>query len=250
MRTIRLYTPGPLVEGTEIALTPEGANHIARVLRGKIGDPLHVFDGSGGEFSATISAIASKSVKVGVDRRVASVPESALRITLVQGISRGEKMDWVVQKATELGVAAIVPVITSRSVVKLDRNQAAKKQDHWQTIAINACEQCGRAVIPTVSSPAPLPDFLGKGIGDSPQFRFVLDPQADSSLPAAASKGIGEWPQFELLIGPEGGLDEAEIEAAVAAGFTRVGLGPRVLRTETAAVVALAVLQGNFGDLR
>jgi 16S rRNA (uracil1498-N3)-methyltransferase len=253
MRLTRIYTPGPLVSGKEIALAPSAANHVARVLRLKADDSIAVFDGNGREFRATIANIKSSRVVVRVTDSISTAIESPLSITLVQGISRGERMDWVVQKAVELGVHTIVPVITTRSVVKLDRGQAAKKREHWHNIAVSACEQCGRNRLPEIAMPIALPKFLDAPQGnggneDTPHFRLVLNPTASQSL-ITIDTGNAECPHFELLIGPEGGLDDNEIATANQAGFVSVKLGPRILRTETAAIATLAVLQAKWGDL-
>ena len=258
MRLTRIYTPGPLAADTNISLTPSGANHVVRVLRLRVGDEIGVFDGDGNEFRATIESVKGSRVIVRIGETVPTENDSSMHITLIQGVSRGERMDWVVQKATELGVVSIVPVITARSVVKLDRAQSAKKQEHWRSIAIGACEQCGRARIPEIATPISLQEYLraipdDSGNGDTPHFashfEIVLDPTASQSLASMAS-GNGECPHFRLLIGPEGGLDDDELAAALRAGFISLKLGPRILRTETAAVAAIAVLQAKWGDLR
>ncbi len=264
MRLNRIYTPSSLVTGADIALTASGANHVARVLRSRVGDVIGIFDGEGHEFCAIIASIKGQQVVVNIGKHVETTNESPLRITLLQGVSRGERMDLVVQKATELGVASIVPVITDRSVVKLDRDQITKKQQHWLNIAIGACEQSGRARLPSVAAPISLSKYLESGNKKAPQFeghferviRLVLDPCASRSLSALAAdkkSGNGEPPHFELhfelLIGPEGGLDDDEVAAANRAGFASVSLGPRILRTETAAIAALSVLQAKWGDL-
>ncbi|MES1195463.1 MAG: 16S rRNA (uracil(1498)-N(3))-methyltransferase [Steroidobacter sp.] len=170
--------------------------------------------------------------------------ESPLQITLVQGISRAERMDWTLQKATELGVHAIAPVITSRSVVRLDDRQANKKLEHWQAIVVSACEQSGRRIIPTVQPPVRLHDYFSRSNPDN--MRLVLHPEATIAL----SSQPRPLKDVELLIGPEGGMDEDELQRAVDAGFTPVKLGPRILRTETASVVALSVMQALWGDLQ
>lgn len=243
MRVIRIFCEGPLDAGAQVILPAAGANHVARVLRMRPGAPLNVFDGAGHEFEAEIAGIAGDQVRVGLLHPVSGAPESPLRITLVQGISRGERMDWALQKATELGVAALVPVLTARSVVRLDDKQAHKKLAHWRGIVIGACEQCGRAQLPAISPPLTLREYLSEPREHT--LRLVLSPSADTSLAS-----LPDLPQqLELLIGPEGGLDDEEVNAAQRAGFTPVRLGPRVLRTETAAVVALAVLQSRWGDL-
>jgi 16S rRNA (uracil1498-N3)-methyltransferase len=230
--------------GAEIALPPAGAYHVARVLRMREGAPLSVFDGEGVEHRAEIARVEGDRVLVRLGEQVQGTSESPLRITLVQGVSRSERMDWTLQKATELGAAAIAPVLAARSVVRLDETQAAKKQAHWRGIVIGACEQCGRARIPQVAAPLPLRTYLANTKKEG--LRLVLSPSAPRSL-----AGLTSLPaRVELLIGPEGGLDDDEVHAAGKAGFTPVRLGPRVLRTETAAVAALTVLQALWGDLQ
>jgi 16S rRNA (uracil1498-N3)-methyltransferase len=212
-------------------------------LRLRVGDPLTLFDGEGGEYDATIEEIRRDTVTVSVHEHRPVERESALSLTLAQGISRGERMDWVVQKATELGVSRIAPLFTERSVVRLDAQQAQRKVQHWRSIAVAACEQCGRNRIPRIEAPRGLFEFLEQSASDDT--RLLLSPGAGlrirdiSGLKASAA----------VLIGPEGGLDETEHEAALARGYTAVQLGPRVLRTETAAVTALSLLQQTFGDL-
>ena len=244
MRLNRIFCEGPLQNGTTIPLSAAGANHVARVLRMREGAPLVIFDGSGSDYQAEIVAVQGDKVLVQLRQQTAGAAESPINITLVQGVSRSERMDWALQKATELGVTAIAPVLTARSVVRLDEKQAAKKQTHWHGIVIGACEQCGRSRVPTVAAPITLPDYFANVRNEA--MRLVLDPAAPGSL-----TGIASLPsQVELLIGPEGGLDDDEVSAAQKAGFTPVRLGPRVLRTETAAVVALSVLQARWGDLQ
>jgi 16S rRNA (uracil1498-N3)-methyltransferase len=243
MRLNRIYTPSPLASGNDIALTPAGANHVARVLRMRVGETIAVFDGKGGEYRAELVRIEGNHVTVRIGDHIAGTPESPLKITLVQGISRSERMDWALQKATELGVNTIAPVITSRSVVRLDDKQSAKKQEHWTNIVIGACEQSGRSHVPQVLAPISLRQYLQEHRKDG--IRLVLSPTGPSALAGLASMST----RVELLIGPEGGLDDEEIERAENAGFVPVRLGPRVLRTETAAVTALTVLQAMWGDL-
>lgn len=244
MRLNRIYCEGPLASGAELRLPSAGAYHVARVLRMRVGAPLSVFDGAGNEFQAEIAQIADDDVTVRLGDQTPGAAESPLRITLVQGVSRSERMDWTLQKATELGVAAIAPVLSARSVVRLDDKQAQKKQAHWRGIVVGACEQCGRAKLPHVSAPIALRDYLSSVRKEG--LRLVLSPSAPGSL-----AGLSSLPsKVELLIGPEGGLDDDELMAAQKAGFMPVRLGPRVLRTETAAVVALSVLQALWGDLQ
>jgi 16S rRNA (uracil1498-N3)-methyltransferase len=244
MRLTRVYVDAPLEPGTRVALAGSTASHITRVLRLRVGDALTLFNGRGGEYTGSIDKSHGGSVTVAVGACSAVERESPLSLTLAQGVSRGERMDLVVQKATELGVSQLVPVLTERSVVRLDPRQTDGKLNHWRAIAIGACEQCGRNRVPQIAAPASLREFLRAAREDTT--RVLLTPAAELAL--------HELPQpvtaVTLLIGPEGGLAEAERDAAAAAGFTPVRLGPRVLRTETAAIAALAVLQREFGDLR
>jgi 16S rRNA (uracil1498-N3)-methyltransferase len=243
MRLTRVHVGGPLAPGSRLTIDGEAANHIARVLRLRPGDPLMLFDGGGGEHAARIEAFRKDAVVVIVGERSAVERESPLPLTLAQGVSRGERMDWVVQKATELGVTRIVPLLTERTVVRLEAQQAQRKRLHWQAIAVAACEQSGRDRVPGVDSPLSLGEFLD-GAGASGT-RLLLS--------AAGSLRIAQLPRppagLTVLIGPEGGLAETEQRAALAAGFIAVRVGPRILRTETAAVAALTLLQHQFGDL-
>jgi 16S rRNA (uracil1498-N3)-methyltransferase len=242
MRLIRIHCPGPLLTGSAAILPPLAANHVSRVLRLRAGAPLVVFDGIGSEFHAEVTSVAH-GVSITIGDRMRGTPESPLKITLVQGVSRSERMDWALQKATELGVTTIAPVLTARSVVRLDDKQSTKKLEHWRNIVVGACEQCGRNLIPQILEPVSFRDYVAQ----SPKqgLRLVLSPTASTSL-----AGLNSMPnKVELLIGPEGGLDDDEIARAEAAGFVPVTLGPRVLRTETAAITALSVLQALWGDL-
>jgi 16S rRNA (uracil1498-N3)-methyltransferase len=243
MRVTRVHVGLPLAADTDLLLPEAAAYHVARVLRLREGATLTAFDGSGHDFRCEILAIKGDEVRVRVVERTAGVPESPLKVTLVQAVSRGERMDWTLQKATELGVRAIVPVLSARSVVRLDERQAEKKVRHWQAIVAAACEQCGRSVVPEVRSPCDLAHYLASATREGQ--RLVLSPTGPASLAGLNSLGT----RVELLIGPEGGLDDVEFERAAAAGFVPVRLGPRVLRTETAGIVALTVLQAMWGDL-
>jgi 16S rRNA (uracil1498-N3)-methyltransferase len=243
MRLTRVHVPDPLTSGRRHTLEGDAANHIARVLRLEPGAPLIVFDGHGGEYAARIETLRKGAVIIEVQERSPTSRESSLSLTLAQGVSRGERMDWVVQKATELGVTAIIPVLTERTVVKLDARQSERKLAHWQGIAVAASEQSGRDKIPNIVAPLALHDFL-RSI-DPQTTRLLLSPagtQRVTDLKAPERKIV-------VLIGPEGGLAETEQRAAIGAGFLAVRMGPRVLRTETAAVAALTLLQHQFGDL-
>lgn len=243
LRLIRVYVDAPLAPGARVALDASAAAHVQRVLRLDAGDDLTLFNGDGLDYPSKIAAIGRGAVEAAVGGRVAARAESPLAVTLVQGVARAERMDLVVQKATELGVAALVPVTTARSVVKLDRGTRDRKREHWRGIAIAACEQCGRATLPAIADPRPLAEVLAEK--PAAGARLLLAPDAPLSL-AAAARGAAA---VEILVGPEGGLEDAECRAALDAGFRACRLGPRVLRSETAAIAALAVLQSVAGDL-
>ena len=243
MRLTRVFADTPLAEGARATLRGPAAAHVTRVLRLAAGDAVTLFNGDGMDYPAQIAALGHGTVEAVVTGRRAARAESPLTVTLVQGIARAERMDLVLQKATELGAAAIVPVATARSVVKLDAAGRDRKAAHWRGVAIAACEQCGRARVPDVAEPVTLTDRLARPAGAG--LRLLLSPDADTSL-ASAVRGTTA---VELLVGPEGGLDEAEEKMARGTGFRACRLGPRVLRSETAAIAALAVLQALAGDL-
>ena len=255
MRLTRVYVDAPVAAGKRVIVEGSAANHIARVLRLRSGDSLTVFDGSGGEFGARIEEFRKETVVVAVEEHRPLDRESPLPLTLVQGISRGERMDWIIQKATELGASRIVPVFTKRSVVRLDEKQAERKLQHWRAIAVAACEQCGRNRIPDLAVPVDFFDMLAGDPSGRPDSagrtdsagstRLLLSPTGDLRIDDLQDVGKG----ITVLIGPEGGLEDVEQEAAVTAGFKAVRLGPRVLRTETAAIAALTIIQRYFGDL-
>jgi 16S rRNA (uracil1498-N3)-methyltransferase len=245
-----VYVEAPLAPGEKINVGGAAANHIARVLRLRTGDALTLFNGSGAEYGASIEEFRKDSVLVTVTDERQVERESPLMLTLAQGISRGERMDWILQKATELGVSRIVPVFTERSVVRLDAKQAQRKLQHWRGIAIAACEQCGRNRVPDLTLPVDIHEFLA---GARESHAGTAAPPMHLLLSPTAELGIGDFAHtatsVTVLIGPEGGLTEVEQESAIRAGFTPVRMGPRILRTETAAIAALTVLQQEFGDL-
>jgi 16S rRNA (uracil1498-N3)-methyltransferase len=244
MRLTRIFTPEPLQSPGRTTLYGTAASHVARVLRLRSGDDVALFNGDGWEHRGRIGALRHGEVDVELLSSVGGAPDSPLRVTLLQGVARGERMDLVIQKATELGVARIVPVLAARSVVRLDGRQAQRKLEHWQAVAIAACEQSGRSRLPAMESPVPLEQALTRV--PSQDRRFTLSPGA--ATPLAALEGGTQ--SVSLLVGPEGGLTEAELGLATGAGFEPRSLGPRILRTETAALAALAVLQAVGGDLR
>jgi 16S rRNA (uracil1498-N3)-methyltransferase len=241
MRIARIYTAQKLHSNTLVELAPEPSRHLARVLRLGVGDSVTLFDGSGGEYLSAIAAVGKKNTQVLTGAHQHRECESPLDIHLGVAVSRGERMDWVVQKATELGVTALSPLATEHTGVKLSGDRADKKIQHWQQIAISACEQSGRNRIPTINSPQVLDAWLATTVAER---KFVLHHRANST-------GIGTVPRtIALLVGPEGGLSDNEIAAATLAGYTALRLGPRVLRTETAPLAAIAFLQGWWGDMR
>ncbi|MDX1516157.1 MAG: 16S rRNA (uracil(1498)-N(3))-methyltransferase [Woeseiaceae bacterium] len=240
----RLLVSEPLGNGVRLELHGEPARYLGRVLRARVGDTVYVFNGADGEWRATIESIVRDGVVLVVGERQTTHTESPLRVHLVQGISRGERMDFVVQKATELGVKRITPVLTDYGVVKLDAKRAATRREHWQRIAGSACEQCGRTRPPLVDAPQSLNAWLGQDY-DADSTQVVLDPAADETL-----AGLEAPPtKLCLLIGPEGGFSDRELDDARLAGFRPVSLGPRILRTETAALAAISVAQTCWGDL-
>lgn len=225
-------------------MTAGQAHHVIHVLRMQAGDVLTLFDGRGAEYSAHIKRIDKSGVTLSVGSRAALSRESPLVVTLAQGVSSGERMDYTVQKCVELGVTAIQPLMTQKSVVRLSGERAERRVTHWQSVAAAACEQCGRNLMPAVLPLQPLMPWLGSGAARE-GMRFLLSPLAatarlrDMTQPREA---------VTLLVGPEGGWNADETAAALAAGFQPLALGPRVLRTETAAVATLAAMQALWGD--
>lgn len=241
MRIPRIYTDQALQAGSDATLDERVARHAGRVLRLRRGDELVLFNGDGHDYRARLSDVARTGASVQV---VSSTPvhnESPLRLTLAQGIARGERMDYTLQKAVELGVSAIVPLFCRRTEVKLSGPRLEKRVAHWRGVIVSACEQCGRAVVPALEAPRTLRDWLAD---PPPGRRVVLRPEAETGASV-----LERDESVVLLIGPEGGLAEVEIDAARGAGFTPLKLGPRVLRTETAGPAALAALQALWGDL-
>lgn len=242
MRIPRLHLPVPLTVGATVPLDDNALNHAVRVLRLKPGAALILFDGAGGAFAATLAEVGKRAAWARVTAALPGEVESPLRVALAQGVSRGEKMDYTLQKAVELGVAVIQPLFTERGRVDLAGERLARKVRHWRGIIVGACEQCGRNRLPELRQPLTLAEWLEQPA--EPDLRLLLDPLAERGLrglePPAAT--------VTLLIGPEGGLSPVEIAQARKAGFAGIRLGPRVLRTETAGVAALAAVQALWGD--
>jgi 16S rRNA (uracil1498-N3)-methyltransferase len=243
MRVTRVFVEQKLVSGKGVGLPEQAGLHLTRVLRLDPGAAVTLFDGTGGEYAGTLERDGKNWwAKVGSHDPIER--ESPLAITLLQGVARGERMDLIVQKATELGVVRILPILAERSVVKVDAKQRERKREHWQAIAISACEQCGRNRVPEVTEPLALGDIARTLPADA--LRCLLAVDGAESLTAAAARTRGS--PIVLLIGPEGGLADNERIFSLANGFIGCRLGPRVMRTETAGLAALAALQAVAGD--
>lgn len=238
----RFFTPILLAPGSSVDLPPEVAHHAAHVLRLKQDDEVRLFDGRGGEWTAHIVRM-KPTLHVALDRFDPASHAPDLRVTLVQALPAADKMDWVVQKAVELGVAVVQPIIAKRSVVRLSGEKLARRQIHWRNVVIAACEQCGTNIVPMVAPLLDLPRYLAQTATEN-EMRFMLLPGATARLRDLQKPDGG----ITILVGPEGGFEDGEIEIAALAGFTPMGLGPRVLRTETAGPAALAAMMALWGD--
>jgi 16S rRNA (uracil1498-N3)-methyltransferase len=242
-RVPRLFCPGNISPGALLSLPDQAAHHAARVLRLGPGASVRIFNGDGSEWDAEIVSSHKADVSVRVTDRHERSVEAPLRVLLAQGISSRERMELTLQKAVELGVAEIQPLETRRTVVRLREERAHRRIEHWQNLVIAACEQCGRNRVPVVQPIQGLPDWLGTIGRAGPESRVMLAPGAPlrlRELPAPRT--------VTLLAGPEGGLDPEEREIAAACGFQAVRLGPRILRTETAAMAAMAAMHALWGD--
>jgi len=240
MKKIRIYQPVTLEVGISTTLDKPSGKHLIKVLRLKNNDTFTLFNGDGNEYQAQLE-ISGKSVCAHIVSCCQPGTESNLNIHLLQGISKGERMDFAIQKAVELGVTSITPVITERTVVNLKHERREKKQQHWQAIAVSACEQSGRNVIPEINNICNLTQTLTSKIDG---LKLLLDPL--SKIPLAA---LSSCNSIQILIGPEGGFSATEIEQAKSEGFTGIKFGPRILRTETAALAAITSVQLLWGDL-
>lgn len=244
MRTTRIHVDQPLTPATEVPLPAQAAEHVARVLRMNAGDTLTVFNGDGCDYAATLVSVGKRDVVIRIEGREEIANESPLQLTLAQGVARGEKMDLIVQKATELGVARIVPLFTERSEVKLDASRAEKRLQHWRAVAVSACEQSGRVCVPEVVPALSLQTWL-ENLADDGAQRLALLPEGTlraRELRFGTAGGL-------LVVGPEGGLGERDVASLRESGFQGLRLGPRILRTETAGLATLAALQALHGDL-
>lgn len=249
MRIPRCFVETSLAVDTEIPLPDTACEHLLRVLRLPAGAELIVCNGDGIDYHARLGTAGRRSATATIFAQSANATRSPLPIVLVQALARGEKMDWIVQKATELGVTAIAPVITERTEVRLDDDRAQRRLAHWRAIAIAACEQCGRADLPRISAPVRLGDHLA-GI-DTDTLRLTLDPEGQSLTRVLAMAPAKPDPiRIHLVVGPEGGLSGRDLAQLQAGRFQGARLGPRILRTETAGLAAIAAMQTLAGDFR
>ncbi len=242
MRIPRIFLDAPLTARSSVSLPDDAITHIIKVLRLKAGASLIVFNGEGGEYMAVLDSTDRRQATVSISRHIHRNPESPLRVQLAQGISRGERMDYTIQKSVELGISRIIPIFTQRSVVNLQGQRLHKRRQHWQAVAQSACEQCGRNLLPEVASPQQFDEWV---TSTGPGMKLLLDAESSTHInDLYAPDGV-----ITLLVGPEGGLGNSESEQARSCGFTGISLGPRILRTETAALTALAVMHSIWGDI-
>jgi 16S rRNA (uracil1498-N3)-methyltransferase len=244
MHVPRVYLPSALAAGAVLELGEQSTHHLTHVLRLRPGAQVRVFDGKGHEHEATVRELRRARVTVELGAAVSSVPEPRLSITLAQGMPRGDRMDFILQKAVELGVSAVQPLWTERSQSRAAGERLEKRLRHWRGVVISACEQCGRATLPALDPPVEYRAWLNGDAG--PDCRLLLVPEAGRSLGELQSPGNA----ILLLVGPEGGISAGETRLAVESGFSPVRMGPRILRTETAALAILAGLQALWGDMR
>lgn len=241
MRTNRFYFPELVAENDAVRLPDAIFRHAVQVLRLKSGSELQLFDGNGNEYLAVLTTVGRREAGVKLIRQLNHQAESPLTLTLMQGISRGERMDYAIQKAVELGVNHIIPVLTERCNVNLKQDRAVKRLAHWHGVMVSACEQSGRNVMPTLHDILP----LNTAVADCDDAcKLVLCPAAQQRFSTLIAQQ-----QVTLLIGPEGGLDDSEVALAIQQGFIGLQFGPRILRTETASAAALAIVQANWGDI-
>ena len=244
MRIPRLHVPQPLVQGSTLVLDKQSAHHIRQVLRLAGGAALRVFDGRGSEHAASLLAVGRSEVRIKIGASLAVIPEPAVSITLAQGIPRSERMDFILQKTIELGVTRIQPLWMQRSQGRVRGERLERRMQHWQRVMINACEQSGRSTLPNLKMPVGFLSWAQTAQSDG--LLLLLDPRGEHTLNTLRPPGKS----IVLLVGPEGGISPEEQNLAIRAGFTALRMGPRTLRTETAALAALAGLQLLWGDLR
>ncbi|AVP97045.1 16S rRNA (uracil(1498)-N(3))-methyltransferase [Ahniella affigens] len=244
MRKIRVYVDAPMQIGRQVSLPEFAAHHAVRVLRLREGDPLTLFNGDGQDYHGVLSHTRKDLVTVTLGSAEPVSRESPLKITLIQAMARGEKMDLILQKAAELGVTNVLPVVTERTEVKLEEDRLDKRMMHWKYVLASACEQCGRAEVPSVAAPVvlhELPQLLGAKADGELRLALHPEPAGSPDLPAQVTSVC-------LLIGPEGGLTARDLAQVKQAGFQTFGMGPRILRTETAGLAAITLMQARYGD--
>ena len=241
MRSYRVYSSSPLTSGQVCGLDEHASHHLARVLRVKVGTQVSVFNGDGHDYSGHVDAVSKQRVTVNITSVKRLHTESTLHTCLALAVSKGDRFDWAIKKATELGVTSIVPILSQRVDVRLSPERWLKKRAHWQQVVISACEQSGRAVIPEVAAPAPLDSWVA---GVEADCKYLLDPSVDTEETSTTPESVA------VLIGPEGGFTSEELRLASQFGFYALRLGPRVLRTETAPLVALSVIGARWGDIK
>lgn len=241
MRSYRVHSYSDLTVGQSTVLDERSSHHLARVLRAKVGDFVTVFNGDGYNYASRISSITKAHITVDLLSKEDPCNESPLTTHLGLAVSKGDRFEWAIKKATELGVSSISPILSQRVDVRLPPERWKKKQDHWQQIVISACEQSGRAVVPEVHAPQPTELWVKAAKADS---KFCLHPGLSNMLPPTPPTSVA------LLIGPEGGLSDEEVTVASNCEFQGLNLGPRILRTETAPLVALSIVGTQWGDLR
>lgn len=244
MRHTRIFVDQPLSIDQDLVLGADATEHVARVLRMREGDAVVLFNGDGRDFPSTLTHCTRREVRARIDATVPGIGASALPLVLAQAVVRGNKMDMVMQKAVELGVHALIPLVTERCMIELDARRAERRQQHWQSVVISACEQCGRSTVPTIARLQSLSEWCAD-LADDGALRLVLLPGADQRL---RDLDLGDAGAV-LVVGPEGGLSSGDVETLESAGFTGLALGPRILRTETAGLAALAALQAVHGDM-
>ena len=245
MRNPRLFTNQSLTPGDQVVLKGTVAQHLGRVLRARTGEHIVLFNGDGQEFAAQVLTVGKREVTVDIGEAATPQTESPVYSMLGLCLSKGDRFDWAIQKATELGVGAIAPLYSERVDFSIPSDRIEKRIAHWQQIAISACEQCGRVKVPSITSPQPLLSWIGNV---SAEQKWVLHCADDTGAPATTVNN-GAPQDAALLIGPEGGLTDQEFAAASAEGFQLLQLGPRVLRTETAPAAALSVLSVFWGEM-
>ncbi len=241
MRISRIFTEQGLAPDSELQLEQRAAHYLVRVLKLRPGDVLVLFNGDGFDYAAELISVNRDALTVRVNTRLPAAAESPLRLTLVQAVGKGDRMDYSLQKATELGVAQVQPVFSTRTEVRLQGARLDKRMSHWRGVLVAACEQSGRATLPLLADALSLDEWLDRSSGE---VRYVLDPRAERCLAGCEKPG----PAATVVIGPEGGFTEQEMQRLVLAGVTAVSLGPRVLRTESAGPAAITVLQTLYGD--